>query len=45
MSDELNLEQYQVRTDLAVEAHQMVLEEEEKKGNATKNLNGVQINS
>ncbi|MDT8861426.1 GPR endopeptidase [Alkalihalobacillus sp. MEB130] len=45
MSDELNLDQYQVRTDLAVEAHQMVLEQEEKagKGASPKNVNGVKI--
>ncbi len=30
MSEELNLDQYQVRTDLAVEARQMVVEEQEK---------------
>lgn len=46
MSEELNLDQYQVRTDLAVEAHQIVLEEEEKKTNkkdAPREVSGVQV--
>ncbi|ARK29304.1 GPR endopeptidase [Halalkalibacter krulwichiae] len=43
MSEELNLEQYQIRTDLAVEARQMVLEQEERKGNPVKDVSGVQV--
>jgi spore protease len=44
MSEELNLNQYQVRTDLAVEAHQIVVEQEEKSGKPSKDVSGVQIN-
>jgi spore protease len=46
VSEELNLDEYQIRTDLAVEAHQMVLEQEEKaaKGPTPKEVSGVQIN-
>ncbi|MCM3712792.1 GPR endopeptidase [Halalkalibacter oceani] len=45
MADELNLERYQVRTDLAVEAREMVLEEEQKKQEsvAAEEVSGVEI--
>ncbi|MFC0557996.1 GPR endopeptidase [Halalkalibacter alkalisediminis] len=44
MTEQLNLSQYQIRTDLAVEAHQMVIEQEEKSGKTAKEVSGVQIN-
>ncbi|MDV2683063.1 GPR endopeptidase [Alkalihalophilus lindianensis] len=46
MSEELNLEKYQIRTDLAIEAHQLAVEEEERKApeeEEAKNVSGVQI--
>nr|WP_062050019.1 GPR endopeptidase [Bacillus sp. JCM 19034] len=43
MSDELNLEQFQIRTDLAVEAHQIAVEEAEN-NNKESHISGVQIN-
>ncbi|MEC2070410.1 GPR endopeptidase [Alkalihalophilus marmarensis] len=46
MPEELNLEQYQIRTDLAVEAHQLAVEEQERKApgeQEAQNVSGVQI--
>jgi spore protease len=46
LSEELNLEKYQIRTDLAIEAHQLAVEEEERKApeeEESKNVSGVQI--
>ncbi|GAF65980.1 germination protease [Bacillus sp. TS-2] len=48
-NDHLNLEKYQLRTDLALEAHQIALEEEEKKQEVeqtkqTPSINGVLVN-
>lgn len=40
--DELNLERFQIRTDLAVEAHQIAVEEAENKHHNT-HISGVQI--
>lgn len=41
MNNELDVAKYNVRTDLAVEAHQIVLEEEEKKEKKSKSIDGV----
>lgn len=41
MMEELNLDHYQIRTDLAVEAREMVLEEEKKTNKQAKNISGV----
>lgn len=43
MSEELNLDPYQVRTDLAVEARQMALEEQRKTNENDQEVNGVNI--
>ncbi|MBP3951323.1 GPR endopeptidase [Bacillus suaedae] len=44
MSEEINLEQYQIRTDLAVEAHQMVIEQDKKNNKQPTGLvNGVEV--
>ncbi|WP_100406736.1 GPR endopeptidase [Bacillus solitudinis] len=45
MTEDLNLELFQVRTDLAVEAHQIVLEQDNAhlQSKAPKTINGVQV--
>ncbi|WP_088102535.1 GPR endopeptidase [Alkalihalobacillus urbisdiaboli] len=43
VTDELNLDAFQIRTDLALEAHQMVLEEEKKKNATPSSVSGVNV--
>ncbi|NEU31630.1 GPR endopeptidase [bacterium LRH843] len=44
MTKELNLDEFQIRTDLAVEARQIALEEDERKSNKkSKEINGVVV--